>query len=101
VAFVVTSTPLNQQKDFSMNDIPNDDPVVDAQDPWETADADLVREERNERIAATDWMVLPDSPAQRSMISRANLWNYRAALRDITKTFASPEDVVWPELEAV
>lgn len=64
--------------------------------PWETEEAVTVREERNARLAATDILMLQDHPAQRSMETRAAVWLYRRALRDVTKAFASPADVVWP-----
>jgi hypothetical protein len=67
-------------------------------DPWEGEDADAIRAERNQRLSDSDFLVLPDSPAQRDMQSRAAIWLYRKALRDVTANFASPEDVVWPEL---
>jgi hypothetical protein len=81
-----------------------DDPVIEPEDlpeviadPWEGPEADAIRDERNSRLSACDWKVLPDSPFQRDMGSRAALWIYRKSLRDITNAFASPADVVWPE----
>ena len=56
---------------------------------------DLVnlRTERNIRIAQTDWTQFPDVPEE-----TRTLWQpYRQALRDITNTYTSLEDVVWPE----
>jgi len=58
---------------------------LDAAEPMK-----LLREERNRRIAETDWWALADltmSQAQR---------DYRQALRDITKSYSSLDDVVWP-----
>ena len=50
----------------------------------------LLRTERNQRLANTDWWVLPDrTPTQAQL-------DYRQALRDITDTYSSLEDVVWP-----
>ena len=49
-----------------------------------------LRAERNQRLANTDWWVLPDrTPTQAQL-------DYRQALRDITDTYSSLEDVVWP-----
>ena len=50
----------------------------------------LLREERNRRIAETDWWASSDltMSAERSA--------YRQALRDITDTYTSLDDVVWP-----
>lgn len=42
-------------------------------------------------LKETDWWVLPDrTPTQAQL-------DYRQALRDITDTYSSLEDVVWPE----
>lgn len=49
-----------------------------------------LREKRNELIAETDWWAMSDrtiSPEQAA---------YRQALRDITTTYSSLEEVVWP-----
>ena len=83
-----------------MNDIEEGfDDVEAPADPWVGEDADAVRSERNARLSASDMYVLPDHPAQRALQSRAAVWLHRKSLRDITTTFASPADVVWPELE--
>lgn len=50
----------------------------------------LLRAERNSRLAETDWWASSDltmSQARR---------DYRQALRDITKSYSSLDDVVWP-----
>lgn len=54
----------------------------------------LLREERNRLIAKTDWWASSDltMSAERSA--------YRQALRDITETYSSLDDVVWPTLPA-
>ena len=49
-----------------------------------------LRQERNRRIAETDWWASSDltmTPEQTT---------YRQALRDITETYTSLQDVVWP-----
>jgi hypothetical protein len=51
----------------------------------------LLREERNKLIAETDWWVLPDQATTQTQL------DYRQALRDITNTYTSLADVVWPE----
>ena len=49
-----------------------------------------LRLERNKLLAETDWWVLPDrTPTQAQL-------DYRQALRDITDTYTSINDVVWP-----
>lgn len=50
----------------------------------------LLREERNVKLAETDWWVLPDRTATDEQLA------YRQALRDITDTYSSLDDVVWP-----
>jgi hypothetical protein len=52
---------------------------------------DRLREERDIKIANTDWWVLPDRTATDEQLA------YRQALRDITDTYSSLDDVVWPE----
>ena len=50
----------------------------------------LLREERNRRIAETDWWASSD------LTMSAERTAYRQALRDITNTYTSLDDVVWP-----
>jgi len=50
-----------------------------------------LRAERNQRLANTDWWVMPDRTATQAQL------DYRQALRDITGTYTSLDDVVWPE----
>ena len=52
----------------------------------------LLRTERNKRLTETDWWELPSQ----SPMSDARTV-YRQALRDITNTYTSLDDVVWPE----
>ena len=52
----------------------------------------LLREERNRRLAETDWWTLYDhQPTPQDRL------DYRQALRDITDTYQSLDTVVWPE----
>ena len=51
----------------------------------------LLRKERNRRIAATDWWALSD------LTMTAAQTTYRQALRDITTSATSLDDVTWPE----
>ena len=50
----------------------------------------LLRAERNRRIAETDWWASSD------LTMTAEQTAYRQALRDITNTYSSLDDVVWP-----
>ena len=50
------------------------------------------RDERNARLAASDWTQLPDVPE-----AVKNKWAvYRQALRDVTSQAGFPHDIVWP-----
>ena len=50
----------------------------------------FLREERNRRLAETDWWMLPDRTATDEQTA------YRQALRDITDTYSSLDTVLWP-----
>ena len=58
---------------------------LDAAEPMK-----LLRAERDRRIAETDWWALSDVP----MSNDRRL--YRMELRDITNSYSSLDDVVWP-----
>lgn len=62
------------------------DPAVVARD---------ARRERDKRLTATDYLLMPDYPI--SDADREAVKSYRQALRDITKQNGFPIDVVWPE----
>ena len=49
-----------------------------------------LRAERSRRLSETDWWVLPDRTPTAAQLA------YRQALRDITNTYSSLNDVVWP-----
>ena len=51
----------------------------------------LLREERDRRLAATDWRATIDYPGD----DQAAWLEYRQALRDVTEQ--DPENVTWPE----
>lgn len=52
---------------------------------------DSIRARRNSLLVASDWTQLADSPADKAAWSA-----YRQELRDITSTYATPDEVVWP-----
>ena len=70
--------------------------VVDGQYVWPepTAEEKLwqLREERNMKLTATDWWASSDLTMTEAQTA------YRQALRDITETYTSLDDVVWPEV---
>ena len=49
-----------------------------------------LRRERNKKLLNTDWMANQDRTMTQAEI------DYRQALRDITDTYSSLDDVVWP-----
>ena len=55
-------------------------------------DLENLRSERNNLLKETDWTQFPDIPEA----TRTAWQPYRQALRDITNTYSSPNDVVWP-----
>ncbi len=58
---------------------------LDAAEPMK-----LLRAERNRRIAETDWWASSDLTMSTERTA------YRQALRDITKSYSSLDDVTWP-----
>ncbi len=72
--------------------------MKDGIDPWTKEiipdrSAEIVKDERNRRLTATDWTQLPDVPQ-----AVKDKWSvYRQALRDITKQDGYPNNIVWPE----
>jgi len=52
----------------------------------------MLRAERNQRLANTDWWASSDLTMTQEQI------DYRQALRDITETYTSLDDVVWPTM---
>jgi hypothetical protein len=55
--------------------------------PWEP-----IRKERDSFLVASDWTQLPDV----SIPNRPAWVEYRRKLRDVTKDFPTPQDVIWP-----
>jgi len=68
------------------------DPDVDTRTADEIAADNLadLRVKRADLLAATDWWASSD------LTMTAEQTAYRQALRDITKTYSSLDDVVWP-----
>jgi hypothetical protein len=55
----------------------------------------ILRSHRSVLLARCDWTQLPDVPFT---LAEKEAWaTYRQALRDITETFANPDDVEFPE----
>ncbi|HEK0270620.1 tail fiber assembly protein [Pseudomonas aeruginosa] len=60
---------------------------------------ELIRAERDRRIAATDYTQMPDSPLTAEQ--RQAFAAYRQALRDIPQDHDSPDAVAWPDVPAL
>ena len=70
----------------------NDSNVTAKQTEIENAEPlRILRAERNTKLAETDWWDLPTHAPM-----SAERTAYRQALRDITDTYTSLDDVVWP-----
>lgn len=51
-----------------------------------------IKQYRNKLLTESDWTDLPNSP-----VNNKPAWlSYRQHLRDITKNFSTPSEVVWP-----
>lgn len=63
-------------------------PFVPPAPTWEQ-----IKAERGQLLTQSDWTTLPDAQPK----PNKEVWlTYRQALRDITKTYSSPEAVIWP-----
>lgn len=51
-----------------------------------------IRVQRNFKLSESDWTQLPDV----SIPNRPAWVEYRQKLRDVTKNFQTPQDVIWP-----
>ena len=56
-----------------------------------------LRAERNAKLAETDWVVIKEREEGGSVSNFADWKTYRQALRDITDSATSLDDVTWPE----
>ena len=56
-----------------------------------------LRTRRNEMLAQSDWVVIKEREEGGSVSNFADWKTYRQALRDITNSATSLDDVTWPE----
>ncbi len=56
-----------------------------------------IRLERDQLLKETDWVLSPDL----NISNKIEWFSYRQQLRDLPETFATPEEVVWPEKPTV
>ena len=61
------------------------------------ADITELRRVRNAKLAETDWVVIKEREEGGSVSNFADWKTYRQALRDITNSATSLDDVTWPE----
>lgn len=73
--------------------------IVAVPEPTDDEVAAQVRGERDAKIAATDFLAMPDYPLSEE--DRAVVTAYRQALRDVPAQEGFPREVVWPEAPTV
>lgn len=73
--------------------------IVKVPEPTDEEIAEQVRLERDGRIAATDYLAMPDYPLNEE--EKAAVMVYRQALRDVPSQEGFPREVVWPEVPSV
>ena len=56
-----------------------------------------LRQVRDQKLAETDWVVIKEREEGGSVSNFADWKTYRQALRDITNSATSLDDVTWPE----
>ena len=73
--------------------------IVAVPEPTDEEVAERVRADRNMKIAATDYLAMPDYPLSEE--DKAVVMAYRQTLRDIPAQEGFPSSIVWPELPEV
>lgn len=73
--------------------------IVPVPEPTDDEIASQVRTERDIKIAATDYLAMPDYPLSDG--ERVQVFAYRQALRDVPAQDGFPREVVWPEVPSV
>lgn len=73
--------------------------IVKVPEPTDEEIAEQVRLERDRRIAATDYLAMPDYPLSEE--EKAAVMVYRQAFRDVPSQEGFPREVVWPEVPSV
>ena len=77
----------------------SDDNVVSYDETAVNTEANMMalRVERNQKLVETDWVVIKEREEGGSVSNFADWKTYRQALRDITNSATSLDDVTWPE----
>jgi hypothetical protein len=74
----------------------NGNPVLtDPPDPSREELAEQIRRERDVKLSASDWTILPDSPLTKQQ--QENWKAYRQALRDVPAQFGFPHSTKFPK----
>ena len=73
--------------------------IVKVPEPTDEEIAEQVRLARDRRLAATDYLAMPDYPLSEE--EKAAVMVYRQALRDVPSQEGFPRVVVWPEVPSV
>ena len=93
---IVQHTKSIERFGFTLDDFPDapvpQKPTYNQDDRRREQAENEVREERNNILARTDFMVITDSPHNTQEVR-----DYRQALRDIPQQSGFPYDVTWPE----
>ena len=90
--FTIESNDYNKIKWYDERPQPTEEQIKTKIAELEAAEPlRLLREERDRKLAATDWRATIDYPGD----DQAAWLEYRQALRDITSQ--DPENVTWPE----
>lgn len=81
----------NYDELMALDEVDSDqEPVIITDEEIAEASLSGLRRFRDDKLSETDWWMMPDRTATNEQIA------YRQALRDITDTYTTLEDVVWP-----
>ena len=78
------------ETDSIVEDLNPPGPPTPTQAEFDEFNLNVLRSQRNQLLYETDWMANSDVTMSDEMKA------YRQALRDITKTYKNPQEVVWP-----
>tara|TARA_R100000234_G_scaffold112698_1_gene86611 strand:+ start:1028 stop:1402 length:375 start_codon:yes stop_codon:yes gene_type:complete len=78
------------ETDSIVEDLNPPGPPTPTQAEFDEFNLNALRSQRNQLLYETDWMANSDVTMSDEMKA------YRQALRDITKTYKNPQEVVWP-----
>ena len=68
----------------------------ESRDFSDTKKLSMLRYERDRLLKQSDWIVIKEREEGGSVSNFADWKTYRQALRDVTKTYKSLDDVKWP-----